>query len=209
MRIYDVLGNEKTSEWLALMWGVEVDRTLLREGQANFVLVELREMEGPSAYNVRVVDRNGAPFSGRFVGRYYPSAPNGWPGGTKPLDVPAPLEAYDHVVFGQTDANGQVQFGVGGGDYAGPGLGVTMFWIAEHYAGTDVVKRMGMAPNTNHRMLSPKFQYFPVAAEQPLPPTEDVPPVPPVPPVPTTNWMPILARGLRAMADALEQQVSR
>ena len=170
MKIYDVLGNEKTPAWLATEWGVEVDTSLRHAGGDNFECVELREIEGPAVYRVRVLDRDGQPWSGRFVARYYPSAPNSWPGGSKPDDIPAPPEAATRVVFGQTNTAGVCEFGLGGGDYAGPGQGASHVWLAEHYAGTDVVRRLGMKPNTNHRTISPTFRFVP-AGITPPPPT--------------------------------------
>lgn len=162
MKIYDVLGNEKSPQWLATEWGVEVDTSLRHAGGGdNFECIELREVEGAAVYRVRVLDRDGQPWSGRFVARYYPGAPNSWPGGSKPDNIPAPPEAATRVVFGQTNTAGVCEFGLGGGDYAGPGQGVSAVWLAEHYAGTDVVRKLGMKPNTNHRTLSPTFRFVP------------------------------------------------
>jgi hypothetical protein len=170
MKIYDVLGNEKSPQWLATEWGVEVDTSLRRAGGGdNFECVELREIEGPAVYRVRVLDRDGQPWSGRFVARYYPSAPNSWPGGSKPDDIPAPPEAATRVVFGQTNTTGVCEFGLGSGDYAGPGQGVSHIWLAEHYAGTDVVRKLGMKPNTNHRTISPTFRFVPGGITPPTP----------------------------------------
>ena len=138
-------------------------------------MVELREIEGPAVYVAEVLDRFGAAWQGRVVGRYYPSAPNSWPNGSAPENVPHPAYAAAHVVFGQTQSNGKVEFGIGSGDYAGPGDGVTALWLAEHYAGSDVLEKMGMLPNTNHRTLSPTFRYVPANEE----PVEDDPVVVP------------------------------
>lgn len=173
-KIYDVLGNEKDAAWLASTWGAVVSESLRREGEANFELVELQEKEGPSEFVVTVLDRNGAPWSGRYAMRYYPSAPNSWPNGSVPADIPCPSYARAHMVYGPTDKSGIVGFGVGTGDYAGPGEGVTSIWIGEHYAGTDVVEKLGMMPNTNHRLLCPTFRYVPAEGEEP-PPTPEAP----------------------------------
>jgi len=188
MQIYDVLGNQKDTAWLEANWGVVIDESLRRAGEDNFEIVELREIEGPSIYRVNVLDRNDKPWAGRIVGRYWPGAPNSWPAGSKPDNVPAPPEAVEHVAFGQTGAAGACEFGAGTGDYAGPGDGVTAVWLAEWYAGCDVLKKMGMKPNTNHRTISPTFRYVPAGtAPEPPPGPEPVEPVPPAPPAPVSG----------------------
>lgn len=200
MDIVDVLGNRKDATWLMMEWGCEIDTTLRRGGADNFQIVEVREVEGPAVYRVTVQDRNGAGWAGRIVGRYYPSAPNSWPGNSKPENVPAPPEGVGHVVFGQTASNGNAEFGVGTGDYAGPGDGVTAFWLAEWYAGTDVIRKLGMAPNTNHRTLAPTFRYVPGGLQpDPIPPVPEpvpVPAPPPPAPVPAPNGVPNMINDL-------------
>ena len=185
MNIYDALGNQKGAAWLEANWGVVVDTSLRRANGDNFEIVELREIEGPSVYRVNVLDRDNKPWAGRIIGRYWPGAPNSWPGGSKPDNVPAPPGGEEHVVFGQTNAAGVCEFGISTGDYAGPGDGVTSVWPAEWYAGCDVLQNMGMKPNTNHRTISPTFRYVPAGTVPEPPPGPG--PVPPSPPLPVSG----------------------
>jgi len=166
MKIYDVLGREQDEAWLAANWGVLVDTSLRRDdGEGNFEIVSLREVEGPSQYQIYVERDDGGPYSGITVGRYWPDAQNSWPGGVVPENVVCPPEAIAHAIFGFTDAKGFCPFDCGTGDYAGPGDGVNTFWLPLHYGGSDVIRKMGMLPNTNHRTISPTFKWVPKGSD--------------------------------------------
>jgi len=157
VRIFAIDGSERDMNWLVQTWGVQVDTSLRKAGR-NFVVTRIWEREGAPIYPVRVLNLQGLPWEGCVVGRYWPGAPNGWPGGCKPDNVVAPPEAISRAVFGVTNAYGMVEFGLGKGDYAAPGQGVSIIWCPSHFAGSDVVRKLGMLPNTNHRTLGIEFQ---------------------------------------------------
>lgn len=157
MKIYAIDGSEKSMAWLLSTWGIEIDSTLRRSGDKNFILTRVWEREGAAIYPVRVLNLQGVPWEGVVVGRTWPGAPNGWPGGTPPENVCVPPEAKNKAVFGITSSEGIASFGLGRGDYAAPGQGVTTIWIPSHFAGSDVVRKMGMMPGTNHRTLGLEF----------------------------------------------------
>jgi hypothetical protein len=160
MKVYTLDGTEKDLAWLQATWGVTINTSLNRIG-GNFLITRIWEREGAAIYPVRVLNAQGLPWEGVVVGRYWPDAPNSWPGGSKPDNVVAPPGAETHAVFGITNSAGMVEFALGKGDYAGPGMGVTSIWIPSHFAGSDVICKLGMLPNTNHRTLGVEFQYFP------------------------------------------------
>jgi hypothetical protein len=166
VRVFAIDGSEKSLDWLVQTWGVQVDTSLRKAGR-NFVVTRIWEREGAAIYPVRVLNIQGLPWEGCIVGRSWPGAPNGWPGGCKPDNVVAPPEAINRAVFGVTNANGMVEFGLGKGDYAAPGQGVSIIWCPSHIAGSDVVRKLGMLPNTNHRTLGIEFQLVEAGSQEP------------------------------------------
>jgi hypothetical protein len=186
IRIYDVLGNIKDADWLATTWGVVIDRSAVREDAAslgNWRITSLREVEGPSTYPHWVYRQDGTGYSGISVGRHWPDAGNGWPGGSHPDNVACPPEFWDRCIFGQTNAQGFVSFDFGDGDYAGPGDGANAFCIPIHYGGTEAIKRMGCLPNTNRRVLSVSWVWEPIGSEPDPDPDPDPEPEPEPDPV--------------------------
>jgi hypothetical protein len=179
MKIYDVLGQERDLLWLTAEWGVDIDRTQVKAGmQGNFIVSELREVEGPSEYQIWVQHADSTPYSGITIGRYWPpdpnhpnttGAPNEWPGGTAPDNVVCPAEAKNRAKFGQTDARGYCGFSAGTGDYAGPGDGVNVFWVPIHYGGGEICRKWCMKPNTNHRLLKITYTWVPTGSGGDIP----------------------------------------
>jgi len=179
MKIYDFSGQARDLLWLSAEWGVEIDRTQVKTGmQGNFIVTELREVEGPSEYQVWVRNADGTPYSGIKIGRYWPpdpdhpnttGAPNEWGVGGCPDNVVCPPEAKYRTKIGITGASGYCGFSAGTGDYAGPGQGVNVFWVPIHYGGGEICRKWGMKPNTVHRLLKIIYDWIPTGSTVPAP----------------------------------------
>jgi len=168
MRIYDKDGIPRDWAWLRQQFGaVEV-----REGQGPWHCVELRESEGPAVIVVTVRDRNGDGIDRAFVARWWPDP--------HLSGLPSELASWhDQGVFGETNANGDIGFAMGQGDYYfPPSGGASEVWT--DYGG-DLVKGLGMLGGTNHRHLNVVFQDV---GDEPEPEPEPPPPPPPPEPEP-------------------------
>jgi hypothetical protein len=174
IRIYDEEGEEKDWDWLAATFGkVRVQGAELSEGvSAAYRIVKLQERTGPAVQVVNVADRHGEPLAGVTVVRHWPDAPGlpGWP---------APASVWlSRGVFGKTNENGDIGFGMGQGDfYFLPTEGASSVWVADESGPSDLIRGLGMIGGSNHRHLDVSFR---LVGPQPLP--EEPPQEPPAQP---------------------------
>ncbi|MFQ6015853.1 MAG: hypothetical protein ACE5NP_10465 [Anaerolineae bacterium] len=175
LEIVDIEGNEQDSNWLERVWGAQLKRAedcpdgRFEPGVPLFRIVRIEEKEGPATQMVRVVDADGNPLSGVHVARTWPGVEDFEP------HVQPRSRWYNNGVFGMegTDANGLIGFGMGRGDYLkGPGTGVSSVWILSGEYFTDILDKLGMMPETNHRTLLPTFRLTEVTPEEPGPAPE-------------------------------------
>jgi len=189
MIVRDINGNERSMEWLESVFG-PVGYT---DGDEDIVVHELWAMCDPDAGNVekrpspswaawpfkqtqqipshqlvtdsydpgavivaKVIGVDGSPMANWPVFRYWPDAPY----------LPETLVSHkDRAVIGRTNENGDVGFGMGGGDfYFPPGVGAT--WIWPHWG--EAVCGIGMVGATSHWTIWPVFK-----ARDPAPEPED------------------------------------
>lgn len=171
MRIIDKDGKVRDWAWLRQEFGtVEVN-----EGDGPWRCVELREADGAATTIVTVRDRDGNPIAGALVARWWPEP--SLPG------LPMELAEWSEIgVFGETNENGDIGFGMGHGDYYyPPGEGASAVWTM---ASSDKVQGLGMLGGTNHRHLNVVFQWVSdTPSPEPQPEPEPDPPTPPEPPV--------------------------
>jgi len=182
MRIYDKNGVERDAAWLQQQFGA-VD---VVPGDGPWRCVELREQEGPATIVVTVKDRNGKGVNRALVARWWPDS--------KLPGLPSELASWhEQGVYGETNVNGDIGFGMGGGDYYWPPSGgASEVWMDYD---SDLVRGLGMIGGTNHRHLNVVFQD--VGDEPPPvppPPPEPPEPEPPEPEPPTDFEILVLAR---------------
>ena len=166
MKIFDKDGLERDADWLRQEFGaVEVQR-----GDGDWHVAELREAEGAATIIVTVLDQGSEPVEGALVARW-------WPDPSLP-ELPIELTGWHAIgVYGETNANGDIGFGMGGGDYYyPPDAGASDVWIDYD---SDLVHGLGMVGSTNHRHLNVVFRYLP---EPPPEPTPEPTPSPEPPP---------------------------
>ena len=183
-KVYDQQGQEQDWAWLVANFGaISLERATVPAGVAQvYRIVKLQDFEGPATELVNVVNQTGKPIDGLTVVRYWPDAP------TLP-DWPPPTSKWrDRGVYGPTNANGDIGFGMGHGDYYFPPKGgASAVWVASQNGPSDFVGGLGMLGGTNHRHLDVYYQLTDVAeppSPPPAPPTPP-PPTPPTPPPPT------------------------
>jgi len=199
MKIYDFEGNERDAAWLQGRYGAVTVRGFA--GDSGFRVVELRECIGPAVYVVKVLDEFGQPIDEMEVARH-------WPDPTLPLLPPNPW--YDRGVYGPTNAEGDIGFGSGGGDYYDPTgqmhdrqgnplgtVGASSFFVLGW--DSDCVDGIGTLGGTEHAHLDMVFRW--VEGDEPEPPE---PPPPPPPPPPPTECGLDLEAFLGAMETALD-----
>ena len=170
-KVYDQQGQEKDWDWLVANFGpIELERTGVPEGVNHvYRIVELHDREGPAVQIVHVADQEAGPIEGITVVRYWPGAP--------PLDpFPPPASTWrDRGVYGETNINGEIGFGMGTGDYYfPPSIGASAVWVADQLGPSDFIHGLGMLGATNHRHLEVYYQLEDV--------DEPTPPAPPTPP---------------------------
>ena len=125
---------------------------------------EGRIIEASSTIIVQVQGQGGGPVQGVRVARR-------WPDETLP-NLPPELAAWGWTkgVYGDTNPNGDIGFGMGLGDYYfPPDKGASAVWVE----GGDGVNGLGMIGGTNHRHLNLIYQWM-----------DEQPPNPPPPPIP-------------------------
>lgn len=174
--IYDGQGEEQDWDWLISNFGnISLERSEVTEGVTRvYRVMKLQDAEGPATQIVNVVDQDSHPLEGIHVVRYWPDAPElpEWP--------PPVSRWYDRGVYGPTNVNGDIGFGMGSGDYYfPPSAGASAVWVADQNGPSDVISGLGMLGASNHRHLNVYFQ---------LKDVEEPPPPPPPPPPPESNW---------------------
>lgn len=176
-KVFDRYGNEKSWEWLVEHYGPVVVHPANPGG--GWRCIELHEnadlaggakatphigtvFNGIMAASVIMVhfqNADGSPFQGHRVAWYWPDAPddancgpvNGVPDGMQPNRSAKP---------GETNMNGDVGFGMGGGAYYfPPNIGPHAVWAYGNEVNSDVVFGLGMLGGTNHNSLWPVFQW--------------------------------------------------
>ena len=182
-KVFDLQGQERDWEWLEDQYG-KVELKIAQARQSNapvYRLVSLQDKQGPAAAIVNVVDQKGEPLEGVRVVRYWPDAP-------ELPDWPEPISKwYQRGVHGPTNAEGNLGFGMGMGDYYYPADGgPCAIWVADGGGPSDLLGNHGMIHGTNHRHLDLFYRLEPDdSAEQPEPIPEPIPePEPEEPPAP-------------------------
>jgi hypothetical protein len=187
-RVFDQQGQERNWQWLVANFGpVSLERAETPQGTGQvFRVVKLQDREGPAVLVVHVTDQEGNPQDGVTVVRYWPDAPS-------LPDWPPPTSRWRaRGVFGRTNPNGDIGYGLGAGDYySPPDSGASAVWVAEQIGSSDFVSGLGMLSGTNHRHLEVHYQLQGIEGEppppEPLPPTPPEP-TPPTPPPTDDNW---------------------
>ena len=177
-KVYDRQGQEQDWDWLIAEFGaIDLAPAEAPAGAGQvYRIVELREVVGPAVEVVHVEDEDGTPLEGIRVVRHWPDAP------LLPEWSPPTSRWRDRGVFGSTNANGDIGFGMGHGDYYFPPKGgASAVWVADESGASDFITGLGMLGGTNHRHLDVHFQRR--DAEGPEPSPEPAPP-PPAPPEP-------------------------
>jgi len=112
-----------------------------------------RIIEASATIIVQVLDEAGEPVEGVRVARR-------WPDETL-SNLPPELVAWGWTkgVYGDTNPNGDIGFGMGTGDYYfPPDKGASAVWVEG--PGSDGVDGLGMIGGTNHRHLNLVYQWM-------------------------------------------------
>jgi hypothetical protein len=180
-QVFDQQGEEQDWTWLTENFGaVAIERAEVRPGVGQvYRVVKLQDSEGPAVQIVNVVDQDGFPMNGARVVRHWPGAPS-LAGRLPPVGL-----WRDEGVFGETNAEGNIGYGMGHGDYYfPPGPGASAVWVASEEVPSDLAGGLGMLGGTNHRHLDVFYQLVDVE-QVPVGGPPDQPPVePPVDPPP-------------------------
>jgi hypothetical protein len=137
LTIYDLDGNEQDWEWLIDTFGA----VTLERGSGAASVTVLDAIEGPTVLVVTVENHDGNPVENVPVVYYWPDAP------MLPPEQQACGLDRGEVIF--TKANGNAEFGMGGGAYYFPPAGGPhIVWVAVE--GTDCLGGLGMLGGTNH-----------------------------------------------------------
>ena len=166
--IYDLYGTLQSVEWMHGKYGPNltwVCESPHADADYIFRLTELRESCGPAIFIINVKDKDGSPLAEKAVIRYWPGAP------ALPYYDPPASRHTDLGIFGFTSANGDVGFGVGGGDAYFPetGSGASEFYIADYDGPSDWLKGIGWLAGTEHCTMFSVFTRLP--KEDVVPPT--------------------------------------
>jgi hypothetical protein len=203
-KVYDQEGNERDWHWLVANFGaIRVERTELPEGVSHhYRIVKLQDAEGPAVKIVHVQDQTGKPQEGVRVVRYWPDAPR------LPEWSPPASRWQERGVYGDTNVNGDIGFGMGRGDYYfPPDGGASAVWIASSQGPSDYISGMGMLGGTNHRHIDVTFELQGEEGQPPPTPTPPPTPPPPEPPEEGDNWDKLFSR-LDRVIELLEKQSS-
>lgn len=185
LTIFDADGQERDAAWLESRYGAVNVRTSTAE--SGFRAVELRESIGPAVYVVKVLDEFGDPMDQEIVARHWPYREENYELETLPEN-----EWFTRGVYGPTNANGDIGFGTGGGDYYHPEngqQGATSLWVLEYPS--DCVEGIGTLGGTEHAHLDVTFAWV-EGDEEPPPP----PPPPPDPDIEKVRALIVQAQGL-------------
>jgi hypothetical protein len=135
VEIYDCAGQITNTTWLTLTFG--------DVGWNTGNLAELRCSIGPAVLVAHVEDAEGQPVENATVVLWYSTAPY--------LPPELQLCNLDKGVFGPTNSNGDIGFGLGGGSYYYPPAGGPhVMWVA---GGTSCLAGLGMLGGTEHQHL--------------------------------------------------------
>lgn len=176
IQIFDRQGQERDWDWLVASYGaIRVKRAQVPEGVTKvYRIVKLQDVEGPAVQVVNVSDQENNPIQGTRVVRRWPDAPQlpAWP---------APISMwYEQGVYGGTNENGDVGFGMGHGDYYFvPEEGASCVWVAARKGPSDLISGLGMLGGTNHRHLDVYYQLQDVKVRPPEKSPEKPPERPP------------------------------
>jgi hypothetical protein len=139
--VYDCDDQPADATWLYETFGAVAWQP--RDGAR---LVALRSREGPATLVIHVEDGAGDPLENVTVVRHWPDAP----------PLPAELQwdgTYNRGVFGPTNGEGNIGFGMGFGDYYFPPgqSGASAVWIGG--PASYLLTGLGMLGGTNHMHL--------------------------------------------------------
>lgn len=175
--IWDQEGQKRDWDWLVDQFGpLHLERVEVPQGVAKvYRVVKLQGVEGPAVQVVTVSDPDGNALAGVRVVRHWPDAPD-LPTWSPPVSV-----WQKEGVFGVTNAEGNIGFGMGQGDYYfPPDSGVSSLWVADEAGPSDSIGGLGMLGGTRHEHVDVTFQL--VEVEQPQPELPAAPPEPLVEP---------------------------
>lgn len=166
--IYDYNGQVTTVEWLYEEFGPGVYWEYTDphpDTEWVFRVTALRAKCGPAAIVVKVVDEFGNPLEGIEVVRYWPGAP------TLPDFSGTTAKQWTCCgVHGPTNAEGDIGFGMGTGDYYWPpATAVSGVYVADFAGYGDYVGGLGMIAATDHCHID--VQFSKLSATDPNPPT--------------------------------------
>jgi hypothetical protein len=195
-KIYDQQGRERDWSWLTANFGdVHLQRAEIPQGITKvFRIVKLTDAVGTGAQSVNVVNQQGKPLEGIRVVRHWPDAPPlpGWPSPTSVW--------HAEGVFGPTNVNGDIGFGMGQGDfYTLPNVGASSIWVADPSGPSDLISGLGMVTGSSYRHLNIQFQ-LQDSAPTPSPSPEPEPPSPPSPSISDENWQTLFEKLDRIIA---------
>jgi hypothetical protein len=143
--VIDVEGDTQAWPWVREKYG-----TRYRRGIGTLRLIEVHEYEGPAAFDVWVVDRDGLPVEGVPFFYYYPGAPvipkTGGSG--------APREWYTRGESKATGPDGRASFPAVGKPCA-PGAGQGAIWPKGR---GDVLEKLGLLAGTRNRHVRGLWQ---------------------------------------------------
>jgi hypothetical protein len=177
--ILDQEGQKRDWDWLVDQFGpLQVERVEVPEGVSKvYRVVKLQSVEGPAVQVVTVSDPDGNGLKGVRVVRHWPDAPD-LPAWSPPVSI-----WHREGVFGATNADGHIGFGMGQGDYYfPPHSGASSLWVADEAGPSDSISGLGMLGGTRHDHLDVTFQLMEVEQPQPEKPPAGPPAEPPAVP---------------------------
>lgn len=192
MKIFDKNGNPQSFGWLySEFGGVKIESA--PAGSA-YRVTELREVVGPAAVVMTVLDGFGLPAKHVPVCWSWPDAPRD------------PMAGWDkRANVSQTDRTGSAGFAMGKGGFyvthedaekTKPLRGPHALWVYGE-GKSDYVGGLGMVAGTNHRHLDVTFQYVPDLDDDDEDEDEDDEPLP-------SNLSGLLSQLADAMETALD-----
>jgi hypothetical protein len=194
-KVFDQDGNEKDWDWLRASFGaLAVERADATAGKV-FRVVEVHDWAGPATQLVNVTDAAGRRMEGITVVRWWPDAPKLPAWGDKVS------RWRNRGVYGDTNSNGDIGFGMGGGDYYfPPSGGASAVWVASLKGPSDFVSGLGMLGGTDHRHIDVFYKL--VDLDSPAEPAGPTEPAEPIEPSTATEgqWQTLLAKLDRIIA---------
>lgn len=186
--VYDFNNNVVDMAWV---WATFGDVTWTRtepfpDAAYVFRLVALRGKCGPASLIVRIIDEVGNPIERYAVIRYWPGSPE-----LPDFSDSTARQWTKHGIVGKTNAQGDVGFGMGSGDYYWPAesTGASSVYVADFDGPGDFLEGLGMLAGTDHCSLNSTFQRVPKDVTPPDPPTPTPEPPGPGPtPIPGGGW---------------------